>query len=369
MGEPKRIGLIGVGVISAQYIETLRDHPAVRITAVGDLRPERAGEVAGALPHARALTVEDLLAADDVDLVVNLTIPAAHAEIARAAIAAGKAVYGEKPLATTLADAERVMADATEAGVAVGSAPDTVLGTGIQTARAAIGAGLIGTPTAATATWVSPGHERWHPDPDFYYREGGGPLFDMGPYYLTSLVHLLGPVVSVSGEVSRGRAERTIASGPRAGERIPVEVDTHVTGILRHAGGALSTVTFSFDAHGSTASPIEVHGDAGSLAVPDPNTFDGEVRHLADGASEWTALPVSAGYASAARGVGLIDMVRSDGAAGGRASGAMALHVTEIMSALPLSARGGRRVDLRTSATVPPLVPFTPVEGWRAARA
>ncbi len=361
MDEPTRIGLIGLGVISDQYLRTLRDHPAVRIVAVADLRADRAAEVAEALPSARALGVDELLAADDVDVVVNLTVPAAHAEIARAAIAAGKGVFGEKPLATTLADAERIMADATAAGIAVGSAPDTVLGTGVQTARAAIESGLIGRPTAATATWVSPGHEHWHPNPDFYYREGGGPHFDMGPYYLTSLVHLLGPVVSVSGEVSRGRTERQIGSGPRAGERIAVEVDTHVTGTLRHASGALSSVTFSFDAGGTTAAPIEVHGEAGSLAVPDPNDFDGEVRHHSVGSDGWVALPMSAGYVGAGRGVGLVDMVRGHG----RASGELALHVTEIVTALPLSAREGRRIDLHTTPAIPPLVPLTPPEQWR----
>lgn len=375
MGEPTRIGLIGLGVISEQYLDTLREHPAVRIAAVADLRAERAAEVAASLDRARSLSVDALLAADDIDVVVNLTIPAAHADIARAAIAAGKRVFGEKPLATTLDDAKQIVADAEAAGVEVGSAPDTVLGTGIQTARAAVESGLIGTPTAATATWVSAGHEHWHPNPDFYYREGGGPLFDMGPYYLTSLVHLLGPVVSVTGDVSRGRSERVIGSGPRAGESIAVEVDTHVTGTLRHATGALSTVTFSFDAAGSTASPIEVHGEAGSLAVPDPNNFDGVVRHLAPGARDWVELPPTAGYVAAGRGIGVIDMVRggaeADGAAGGgasspgRASGAMALHVTEIMTALPLSAREGRRIVLETTALVPPLVPLTPVEVWR----
>lgn len=451
MGDPERIGLIGLGVISEQYLATLRDHPAIRITAVADLRAERAAEVAATLPGCRALTPDELIADADVDIVVNLTVPAAHAAIARSAIAAGTAVFGEKPLATTLDDARSIMTDATAGGVPVGSAPDTVLGTGIQTARAAIEGGLIGRPTAATATWVSAGHERWHPNPDFYYLEGGGPHFDMGPYYLTSLVHLLGPVVSVTGEVSRGRAERVIGSGPREGERIPVEVDTHVSGVLRHASGALSTVTFSFDAAGSTASPIEVHGETGSLAVPDPNFFDGTTRHLAAGSRGWTDLPVTAGYVGAGRGIGVIDMLRagavggagsgggsglsggagagagagggsfdavgtgagsgsgwsggsgadagaSDGGSGsdadagsgsfdglgadagagsgagapggfarasGRASGAVALHVMEIMAALPLSAAEGRRVALTTTVEVPPVVPLTPEAEWR----
>ena len=222
--------------------------------------------------------VAELLADPDVDTVLNLTIPAAHAEIALAAIAHGKDVYGEKPLAATFAQAREMVAAADAAGVRLGCAPDTVLGTGTQTARAAIDAGLIGTPIAASAVMITPGHERWHPNPDFYYREGGGPLLDMGPYYVAALVQLLGPVRSVIGAAGRPRAERVIASGPRAGERIPVEVDTHVTGVLEHESGALSTITTSFDGMATTAAPIEVHGERGTLAVPDPNNFDGDVR-------------------------------------------------------------------------------------------
>src|SRR5665647_3372171 len=166
-----------------------------------------------------------------------------------------RTVSGAQPRPTPSA----VVQAAAAAGVGLGCAPDTVLGTGVQTARAVVDAGLIGRPTGAVATWVSPGHEAWHPNPDFYYLAGGGPLLDMGPYYLTSLVHLLGPVVAVTGTAGRLRGSRTIASGPRAGEVIPVEVATHVAGTLEHANGAISTVTVSFDAAGTGAAPIEVH--------------------------------------------------------------------------------------------------------------
>ncbi len=359
MGQPHGVGVVGLGVISGRYLGTLAGHPDVRIVATADLDATRATAVAADLPGCRALSVAELVADPDVQTVLNLTIPAAHAEIALAALARGKNVYGEKPLAATFPEATAIMAAAGDAWV--GGAPDTVLGTGVQTAREAIESGRIGRPIAATATWVSPGHEAWHPQPDFYYRDGGGPLLDMGPYYLTSLVQLLGPVLRVNGATSRTRDTRRIGSGPRAGEVIPVGVDTHVTGVLEHAGGALSTVTFSFDAVGTAASPIEVHGESGTLQVPDPNLFDGEVRLKRLGDAEWSALAPSAGYEGAERGLGLIDFLR-DGE--GRAGGAIALHVLEIMTALLQSGREGGRIDLRTTAERPTLVPFTSYAQW-----
>ena len=366
MGKPHGIGIVGLGVISRQYLDTLVDHPALRIVAVADLDAGRAAAVAAEIPGCRALAVDELMTDPEVETVLNLTIPAAHAEVALAALAQGKNVYGEKPLGATFAEAVGMM-DA--AGTAwIGAAPDTVLGTGIQTARAAIDAGRIGRPTAASATWVSAGHEAWHPHPDFYYRDGGGPLFDMGPYYLTSLVHLLGPVARVIGASTRSRDTRRIGSGPRTGEVIPVEVDTHVTGVLEHAGGAVSTVTFSFDAVATTAAPLEIHGEEGSLTAPDPNLFDGEVRVRNLGEEPWTALPASAGYVAAGRGIGVIDFLRGGGqdttGGTGRASGAMALHVLEIMTALLDSGHRGVRVDLGTTVERPPLVPLTPHDRW-----
>ncbi|BCB90891.1 Gfo/Idh/MocA family protein [Phytohabitans suffuscus] len=356
MGEPHRVGIVGLGVISRAYLSTLVGHPAVRVAAVADLDHSRATAVAARVTGAEAVSVERLLGGDGVDTVLNLTIPAAHAQIALGAIAGGKHVYAEKPLAVTFADGRSIVDAADAAGLRVGCAPDTVLGTGIQTARAAIDAGLVGRPVAASATMVTPGHERWHPNPDFYYVAGGGPLLDMGPYYVTALVHLLGPVRAVTGAASRLRAERVIGSGPRAGERIPVEVDSHVTGVLEHEGGALTTVTTSFDAVATTAAPIEVHGETGTLRVPDPNRFDGETRLFPLGGSGWQVLEPSAGYVGAGRGIGLVDQVTSHG----RASGALALHVLEVMTALLDSARAGRRVELATTVRRPAPVPLTP---------
>jgi len=366
--EPTNVGIVGLGVISGQYLTTLADVPGIRIAAVADLDVARAQAAADRLPECRALTTDELLADDGIHTVLNLTIPAAHADVALAAIAHGKDVYGEKPLAATLADAVRVMDAATAAGVRVGGAPDTVLGTGVQTARAAIDDGRIGQPVSASAMWISAGHESWHPQPDFYYRQGGGPLLDMGPYYVTSLVQLLGPVTAVSGAGSRSRDQRVIGSGPRAGERIAVEVDTHLTGILHHASGAISTVTMSFDGVRSTAQPIEVHGVDGSLIVPDPNGFAGDVQ-LHERGGEWQTLEPWAGYVDAGRGIGLVDLARAgadDGTGDGRASGAMALHVLEIMTALATSADSGIREPLRTTVARPALVPLTAASIWRS---
>ncbi|MDF2991591.1 MAG: putative dehydrogenase [Microbacterium sp.] len=360
MGQPHGIGIVGLGVISAQYLATLGDHPDVRIVATADLDRSRAEEVAGRFEGCRALSVDELVTDPAVDTVLNLTIPAAHAEVALAALAGGKGVFGEKPLAATLADAHRV-ADA-RGDAWLGCAPDTVLGTGVQTARAALEAKAIGRPVAATATWVSSGHEAWHPHPDFYYREGGGPLLDMGPYYLTTLFHLLGPVARVSGASSRPRATRTIATGPRAGDVIPVEVDTHVTGVLEHVDGAVSTVTFSFDAPVSDAAPIEIYGESGTLSVPDPNLFDGEVRVRAGRADEWRTVTERAGYAHAGRGIGILDRIWTGS---DRTDASIALHVLEVMTALQESARTGTRVGIRTQPTPPSVVPFTGEEQWR----
>ncbi|MEU8181200.1 Gfo/Idh/MocA family oxidoreductase [Micromonospora sp. NPDC049044] len=365
MGDPHRVGIVGLGVISRAYLDTLANHPAVRITALADLDASRSAAVAATIPGAEAMSVERLLARPDVQTVLNLTIPAAHADISLGAIDAGKNVYVEKPLAVTFPDGGSIIDRAASAGVRVGCAPDTVLGTGTQTARAAIDDGLIGRPMSASAVMVTAGHERWHPNPDFYYAPGGGPLLDMGPYYISALIHLLGPVRAVVGAASRLRDERVIGSGPRTGERIPVEVETHVTGVLEHTNGALSTITTSFDGVTTTAAPIEVRGEGGTLAVPDPNYFDGEVRLFPLGGTEWRVLEPRAGYVESSRGIGLIDLVNADGQRPARAGGDVALHVLETMTALLRSAAEGQRIELTTVVRRPVPVPLTGVEQWQ----
>jgi predicted dehydrogenase len=358
-GEHTRVGIIGCGAIIAQYLANFRRLDQIELVAVADLDPARAQAVADDHDGVRALSVDGLLAADDVDLVLNLTIPAAHAGVALKAIAAGKNVYGEKPLAATAAEARQVLEAAREAGVVVGCAPDTVLGTGIQTARKAIDDGLIGAPISATATMVTPGHERWHPNPDFYYQPGGGPLLDMGPYYVSALVTLLGPVVSVVGAASHTRSERTIGSGPRAGETVPVAVDSHVTGVLVHASGALSTLLMSFDAVQSKSPNIEIHGERGSLAVPDPNHFDGDVQVFALGADDWQTLPVSAGYVDSGRGFGIADLAATAPGSEPRAGGQLAYHVLEVMESMLASARTGSAVQINSTTDRPEPVELT----------
>ncbi|TCL75408.1 Gfo/Idh/MocA family oxidoreductase [Curtobacterium sp. PhB128] len=352
-----RVGVVGVGVISQQYFEHFPSLPGLSLVAVADLDVDRAQAV-GAAQGVRGTSVDELLAADDVDVVLNLTIPAAHADVATRALAAGKHVYGEKPLAMSTAEAEPVLEAARAAGLRVGSAPDTVLGTGIQTARAALDDGLIGTPVGAAVAWSAPGHELWHPAPAFYYQPGGGPLLDMGPYYLTSLVTFFGSVVRVSGSATRSTRERTVATGPNAGTSIPVDIDTHVVAILEHENGVVSTVTVSFEVWATRAPLFEVYGTAGTLGVPDPNRFSDPVSIATADDREWRELPVSAGYTDAGRGYGLADLahaITTDRPH--RASGDLAFHVLEVMEAVSAAARDHTVVDVRSRVDRPATVP------------
>ncbi|MDQ6671798.1 MAG: Gfo/Idh/MocA family oxidoreductase [Chloroflexota bacterium] len=359
--QPLNVGVVGCGTISAAYLKTFSRLDTLKLVAAADIDFSRARAVATTNPGVRALSPEELMADAGVDLVLNLTIPAAHAEVARRAIGLGKSVYGEKPLATSTAEGRKIVDAAAVANVRVGCAPDTVLGTGIQTARKAVDDGLVGTPISAIAILGNPGPERWHPNPDFYYLPGGGPLLDMGPYYITALITMLGPVASVIGAASHTRDSRRINAGPREGETFPVATDTHVTGVLRHVSGALSTLFMSFDTVATVSARIEVHGEQGSLVAPDPNTFAGEVRLRTLGASEWQTLPVSAGYIDSSRGIGVADLAATPAGHEPRAGGQLAFHVLEVMESLLISAHAGRVVNLESTCERPSPVPLQSV--------
>ena len=360
MGQPLNVGLVGAGNISRAYLATVEALPSLNLVAVSDLDESRAREAANRSQGARVMTLDELIASDDVDVVLNLTVPEAHAAVALAAIAAGKHVYGEKPLASTAGDALTVISAAAAAGVKVGCAPDTVLGIGIQTARRAVEDGLIGQPLAATAVMVTPGHERWHPNPEFYYLPGGGPLLDMGPYYLSALVHLLGPVHTVTGVTSRPRPVRTIATGPRADSTFETSIDTHVTGLLEHTSGAVTTLLMSFDVTGTVSAPLEIHGTHGSLVLPDPNLFDGVTNLQLTGETTWRPLPVSAGFQGASRGFGLAEMayaIAEDRPH--RASADLAYHVLDVSLTLLRAADERRTLPVASTCDVPALMPLS----------
>jgi predicted dehydrogenase len=341
------IGVVGCGTISGAYLRTLTRAPGVRVVAVADLDPVRARAQADTFGIPLALDPAGLLARDDIDLVIDLTVPAAHYEVNRAALEAGKIVYSEKPLAKSAAEARALLALSERVGRPLGGAPDTFLGAGLQTVIAALAAGAIGRPFAAVAHMVSRGPERWHPDPGFFYQPGAGPLFDMGPYYVTALVALFGPVASVSAEGGRLWSERVVGSGPRTGERLPVAVDTHVTLLLRFASGELATLLTTFDVAASDLPRFEVFGEEGTIAVPDPNTFGGPVRLRTAADEPWRELPLVAGFTTDARGIGALDL-RLAAATGRapRASAAQASHVLDVLDGALTSAQLGRRVAI-----------------------
>ena len=358
MGSPLSFGIVGVGTISEQYLAELPKLPGLRLVAVADLDEKRAQEVATE-QGVIALTVDSLLEDPRIDAILNLTTPAAHVEVATKALRAGKHVFSEKPLALAPKDALDMLDLAKEKGLRIGSAPDTVLGTGIQTSIQLLDSGRIGDAVGASASWSSPGHELWHPAPHFYYQPGGGPLYDMGPYYLTALVCLLGPVVRVSGSVSRSSRERTVETGPQCGAPITVEVDTHVNAILTHSSGVSSAVAVSFEVWASRVPRIEVYGTKGTLSVPDPNQFSDPVELWTREEPEWRTVPVSAGYADAGRGVGLADMAHAIGTARPhRASAELAYHVLEIMDAIITAGREHRVVELSSTVERPAPVPL-----------
>jgi predicted dehydrogenase len=356
-----KIGIVGCGRVIERYEPMLQRARMLDIASCADLDEARARAVADVF-GARALAPDQLITSD-VAIVLNLTPPAAHAEVARAALEAGKHVYSEKPLAITREDGRALVELARAKGVRLGCAPDTFLGPAWQTARALVDEGAIGEPVAARATMLSRGHEHWHSDPAFFYRPGGGPLLDMGPYYLTVLVMVLGPVRRVTAAARASFPERTISYPARAGERIAVGTPTHVTGSLEFASGVLATITTSFDVY-AIEHAIDLFGSDGSMLLDDPNEFDGAVRV----ARAWEE-PRShiATWSVPGRGVGLADFV--DAITDGRphrASDALAFHVLDVMLALLESADRGARVEIESTCARPEPLRAGEVDAWLA---
>lgn len=355
-----KIGIIGCGNISGIYLKNCtKVFNILEVAACADLIPERAKAAAAEYGISKACTVEELLSDPEIKIVVNLTIPKAHASIAMAALEAGKCVHGEKPLAITREDGENIIKSAKAKGLLVGSAPDTFLGGGIQTCLKLINDGWIGEPIAATAFMTCHGHESWHPDPEFYYKAGGGPMFDMGPYYLTALIALMGPVKRVTGSARATFPERTITSAPKYGTKIKVDVPTHVAGILDFENGAVGTIVTSFDIWGAQLPRIEIYGTAGSLSVPDPNGFGGPVLVKRYGASGFSEVPLTHGYSENSRGIGVADMAHAIvSGRPHRANGDLAYHVLDIMHGFHDASSSGCHYELKSTCKRPEPLPL-----------
>jgi predicted dehydrogenase len=353
-----KAGIIGTGNISGIYFQNGSRFESLEIVACADIDVERAN-AKGAEYGVRGCSVEELLADPEIEMVINLTIPKAHAPVNLQALEAGKHVYVEKPLAVTCGEGREVLELAGRKGLLVGSAPDTFLGGGIQTCIKLIEEGAIGTPIGATAFMMSGGHESWHPSPEFYYQAGGGPMFDMGPYYLTALVAMLGPIRRVTGSARISFPERTITSQPKAGTVIPVEVPTHIAGVIDFESGPVATIITSFDVKGGSTLPrIEVYGSDGTLVVPDPNTFGGPVQLSRAGAREWIEVPLTHGYTGNSRGVGAADMAKAIRTGRPyRANGALAYHVLEAMHGFHAASEEGRHYVMASTCAKPAPLP------------
>lgn len=352
-----RVGVMGCGNIAPIYLKNLGNFSETSVTAVADMDRERAKSRADEFGVAQVLEPEDLLRADDVDLVLDLTPAGAHFRLNMDALDAGKHVYTEKPLSAKLEQGKDLVRKAEERGLLLGCAPDTVLGAGIQTCRKLIDDGAIGAIVGAQAFMMGRGPEGWHPDPEHFYLEGGGPMYDMGPYYLSALVTLLGPVDSVVGSARITFPTRTIGSEKKRGQQIPVETATHVTGLLEFGSGATAQITTSFDVWAHHMPCIEIYGSEGTLSVPDPNTFGGPVR-LFRGGGDWEEVELSHGFAENSRGLGVKDlaMAKSESREP-RASGKLALHVLEVMHGIHEASRNRAAYAIQTKIDRPKAMP------------
>lgn len=360
---PVGVGFIGVGVISDTYLENLNSFPDVEVLILGDIDAERAASQAekhGVPAHGSA---QDVLDHPGVQVVVNLTLPATHAEISSAAIAAGKHVWTEKPLGLDRESTAALLKQADEAGLRVGCAPDTVLGAGVQTAKRAILDGLIGRPLFAQTSMQWQGPEVFHPNPGFLFAKGAGPLLDMGPYYFTTLVSLFGTVEKVAAVGLKAAEERTIQVGDKAGTTFPVEVPSTISVLTQFEGGQTGTSLLSFDSPLARQGIVEIHGTEGSLVVPDPNMFEGRIAYVrpfetfGERPPEQEWIEVTQEGPTTGRGLGLLDMVRAIHT--GRphiATGEVGYHVLDVMLSAEESAASGEFVSVNSSVSEIPAV-------------
>ena len=347
-----KIAIVGCGNISDTYLENC---PAfgLDVVACTDMDMSRAEAKAGQFGIA-ARPLDELLDDSSIEIIVNLTPPSSHAELSRAALNAGKHVYSEKPLATDRTAGAQLLELARSKGLRIGCAPDTFLGAGLQTCRKLLDEGVIGEPVAAVAFVAGHGMEMWHPNPDFFYQPGAGPMFDIGPYYLTALVSMLGPVRRLTGSTRISFPERLITSQPLAGTKIKVNTPTHVTGVLDFVSGPVATVIASFDVWATNLPRLEIYGSAGSLSMPDPNTFGGPVQVRSATDEEWQDVPLTQGHSENSRGLGVSDMaaaIRENRPH--RANGRMAFHVLDLMQSFEEASTSGQHIEIQSRCERP----------------
>jgi predicted dehydrogenase len=351
------VAILGCGMISGAYASTIHAFPHLDLVACADMDVVRAGALADEHGIPNVCSVDDLLDRDDVEIVVNLTPAAAHVPVTRAILESGKSAFSEKPLGSDLESARGLVDLAAARGLHLGCAPDTFFGVGLQTAIAAVQAGTIGEPIAATAFLMNPGPDLWHPNPEIFFVHGAGPLFDMGPYYLTSLVQFLGPAVRVQAMARMFEPKRVIRSEARRGDVMNVEVPTHVASTFEFASGAIATLATSWDVSGSRHRLIEIHGTEGTLAVPDPNMFQGDVSFRKPHEKEWTPVTPRAATIPQQRGVGLAEMAwAAQAGRPHRASGELALHAVDMMASAIESTEARRAIDMTTTCAPAPLL-------------
>jgi predicted dehydrogenase len=354
------VGIIGCGNVSSQYLSAVKYFPILDVRAIADIDPAKA-KARSAEFGIPPVSINDVLKDQDIEIIINLTVPKAHAEVSLQAVRAGKHVHSEKPLATSVEEAMQLQAAAAEKGLRIGCAPDTFLGGSQQTCRKLVDDGAIGRVIAGTAFFMCPGHEKWHPDPGFFYLRGGGPVFDMAPYYITSLVNLLGPVRRVAAITSRARDERVVQTGPLKDRKIPVEVATHASGTLEFVSGAIVTIVMSFDIAHHGHRYIELYGTSGSLSVPNPDEFGGPIE-IANDDTGWKSVPTERPFAVGNyRILGAAEMahaIRSNRPH--RANGDLALHVLEVIQALQTSSDRAMHIEITSRPDRPRAMPSKP---------